>query len=347
MPLQLSRAICGKITRMKFGCVVCLAIVLLFIAHASAQQLLPGEREAVVAGIPGVIDAGTKWQLIWADFKTADGIVGTPDGGVIFAQEQTDTIRKLDVNDKEFVYLTDTHGGGSVSMDAQGRVYAVQRTCTDSARPFYQSCPELPMISILAPDRKLLANSFSDGKTLGRLNDLIADGKGGAYFTVGGAYHVSANGAVTTVADPNSIRSNGIMLSPDGLTLYVTNNTSVVAFDVRPDSSTSNRRDFATLNGDNGGDGMAIDGAGRLYVTANKGIHVFSADGKYLGMIPTPRRPISLAFSGPGKKTLYVPMMGAVGPNGKEWTTPEGVRNTAMTIYKIAMVAEGFKGRPK
>jgi len=203
------------------------------------------------------------------------------------------------------------------------------------------------MISILAPDRKLLANSFSDGKTLGRLNDLIADGKGGAYFTVGGAYHVSANGAVTTVADPTSIRSNGIMLSPDGLTLYVTNNTSVVAFDVRPDSSTSNRRDFATLNGDNGGDGMAIDGAGRLYVTANKGIHVLSADGKYLGMIPTPRRPISLAFSGPGKKTLYVPMMGAVGPNGKEWTTPEGVRNTAMTIYKIAMVAEGFKGRPK
>src|SRR5437773_8488540 len=280
MPLQLSRAICGKITRMKFECVVCPAVVLLFIAHASAQQLLPGEREAVVAGIPGVIDAGTKWQLIWADFKTADGIVGTPDGGVIFAQEQSDTIRKLDVTDKEYIYLTDTHGGGSVSMDAQGRVYAVQRACTDSARPFYRSCQELPMISILAPERKLLANSFSDGKPLGRLNDLIADGKGGAYFTVGGAYHVSANGPVTTVADPNSIRSNGIMLSPDGLTLYVTNNTSVVAFDVRPDSSAINRRDFATLNGDNGGHGMAVDASGRYYVAANNGIRVHSSDGQ-------------------------------------------------------------------
>jgi gluconolactonase len=310
-------------------------------------QLLPGEREAVVTAIPGVIDGGTKWQLIWADFKTADGIVGTPDGGVIFAQEQSDTIRKLDINDKEFVYLTDTHGAGSVSMDPQGRVYAVQRTCTDSARPFYQSCPELTMISVLAPERRMLANSFIDGKPLGRLNDLVADGKGGAYFTVGGAYYVSPSGVVRTVAEPDSIRSNGIMLSPDGLTLYVTNNTSVVAFDVRPDSSTTNRRDFATLNGDNGGDGMAVDGAGRLYVTANKGIHVLSADGKYLGMIPSPRRPISLAFSGPNKKTLYVPMMGAIGPNGKEWTTPEGVRNTAMTIYKIVMVAEGFKGRPK
>jgi gluconolactonase len=310
-------------------------------------QLLPGERAAVVSAIPGVIDGGTKWQLIWADFKTADGIVGTPDGGVIFAQEQSDTIRKLDVNDKEYVYLTDTHGAGSVSMDPQGRVYAVQRTCTDSARPFYQSCPELPMISVLAPERRMLANSFSDGKPLGRLNDLVADGKGGAYFTVGGVYYVSPSGVVRTVAEPDSIRSNGIILSPDGLTLYVTNNTSVVAFDVRPDGSTTNRRDLAQLNGDNGGDGMAVDSNGRLYVTASKGIHVLAADGKYLGLIPTPRRPITLAFSGPNKRTLYVPMMGAIGPNGKEWATPEGVRNTAMTIYKISMVAEGFKGRPK
>jgi len=318
-----------------------------FILVFALVQLLPGEREAVVTAIPGVIDGGTKWQLIWADFKTADGIVGTPDGGVIFAQEQSDTIRKLDINDKEFVYLTDTHGAGSVSMDPQGRVYAVQRTCTDSARPFYQSCPELPMISVLAPERRMLANSFSDGKPLGRLNDLVADGKGGAYFSVGGVYYVGPSGVVRTVAEPDSIRSNGIMLSPDGLTLYVTNNTSVVAFDVRPDGSTTNRRDFAQLNGDNGGDGMAVDSNGRLYVTASKGIHVFASDGKYLGLIPTPRRPITLAFSGANKKVLYVPMMGAIGPNGKEWATPEGVRNTAMTIYKISMVAEGFKGRPK
>jgi hypothetical protein len=26
---------------------------------------------------------------------------------------------------------------------------------------------------------------------------------------------------------------------------------------------------------------------------------------------------------------------------------PAGVRNTAMTIYRIAMVSEGYKGRPK
>ena len=324
---------------------LCLS-VLAIRPHAGFAQLLPGEREAVIKPIPGIVTAGVKWELIWAGFETADGIVGTPDGGVIFAQEQTDTIQKINAAGRRFVFATDTHGAGAVSMDAQGRIFAVMRTCTDPGKPFSASCPELTMVSQIAPERKVLANSFANGEPFGRLNDLIADGKGGAYFTVGGAYHVSAEGVVTKVEDQN-IRSNGIMLSRDGRTLYVTNDTVVLAFDVRADGSTANRRDFGSLQGDNGGDGMAIDSEGRLYVTGNMGVHVFSVQGQHLGMIPTPRRPITLAFSGPDKKTLYVPMMGAVGPDGKAWETPMGVRNTAMTIYRIPMVAEGYKGRPK
>jgi gluconolactonase len=137
------------------------------------------------------------------------------------------------------------------------------------------------------------------------------------------------------------------MLSPDQKTFYVTNNTSVLAFDVKADGSTSNRRDFGTLDGDDGGDGMAVDSDGRLYVPAAKGVHVLSPRGEHLGLIPTPRRPITLAFSGPDKKTLFVPQMGAIGPDGKAWTTPELIRNTAMTIYTLPMESQGFKGRPK
>jgi gluconolactonase len=317
------------------------------LARSGAGELLPGEREAVVPAIPGVVADGAKWELVWADFVTADGIVGTPDGGVVFAQEQTDSIKKLDRDGREYTVITDAHGPGAVSLDAMGRLYAVQRTCTEPLNPDLGGCNELTMVSILAPEHKLLANSFPDGRPLGRLNDLIADGKGGAYFTSGGAYYVNAEGVVSTVAEKDSIRSNGIMLSPDGRTLYVTNNTEVVAFNVASDGSTSNRRVFGALDGDNGGDGMAIDGEGRLYVTAATGVHVLSPSGQHLGMIPTPRRAITLAFSGPDKKTLYVPQMGAVGPDGKLWTTPEGIRNTAMTIYRLPMLAQGYKGRPK
>jgi gluconolactonase len=311
-----------------------------------SAQLLPGERETQITAIPGVIGADAKWQLIWADFETADGIVGTPDGGVVFAQEQTDTIRKLTPDGVEQTLVPATRGAGSVSLDASGRLFAVERTCTEPLNASLAGCNEPPMISILWPERRVLAASFPDGKPFGRLNDLIADGKGGAYFTVGGAYYMNPEGVVSTVEDQN-IRSNGIMLSPDGRTLYVTNNTNVLAFDVRADGSTGNRRDFGALNGDDGGDGMAVDSEGRLYVTGNAGVHVLSPRGEHLGMIPTPRRAITIAFSGRDKKTLYAPQMGAVGPDGKAWTTPEGIRNTAMTIYTLPMIAEGYKSRPK
>jgi gluconolactonase len=330
---------------MKFLRIVGVLFCLSAIGTAAAQRL-PGEREVRVEGIPGVVEAGAEWQLVWADFVTADGIVGTSDGGVVFAQEQTDRIVKLDAAGREHTYVANTRGAGAVSLDTQGRLFAAQRTCTEPLNTFLPGCDELTNISILSPTPKLLANSFADGATLGRVNDVMADGQGGAYFTAGGAYHVDANGRVTTVEDQD-LRSNGIMLSRDGRTLYVTNQTVVIAFDVAPDGATGNRRDFATLDGDGGGDGMAIDAQGRLYVTGNAGVHVISEEGRYLGLIPTPRRPITLAFAGRDKRTLYVPQMGAVGPDGKAWSTPEGIRNTAMTIYTLDMTAAGFAGRPK
>ena len=257
----------------------CVVASVLLTHGALAQTLLPGEREANVAAIPGVVAAGTKWQLIWADFETADGINGTPDGGVIFAQEQTDTIRKLDASGKEYTLIAQTRGAGSISLDAQGRLYGVERTCTEPLNTYLPGCNELPRIVQYLPEQRTIATSFANGAPLGRLNDLIADGKGGAYFTAGGAYYVSPAGVVSTVADQD-IRSNGIMLSPDGKTLYVTNNTVVLAFDVKADGSTANRRDFGGLDGDDGGDGMAVDSEGRLYVTGAKGVHVLVAEGR-------------------------------------------------------------------
>jgi gluconolactonase len=136
------------------------------------------------------------------------------------------------------------------------------------------------------------------------------------------------------------------MLSPDEKTLYVTNGGVILAFEIQSDGTVNNRRDYAKLEGGNG-DGMAVDADGRLYVTTAPGVQVFGSDGKYLGTIPTPRNPISVAFSGPEKKTLYVVGSGALGPDGREFTTPQGVRNNAKTIYKISMVAQGYRGRPK
>jgi gluconolactonase len=196
----------------------------------------------------------------------------------------------------------------------------------------------------------VLASAFADGRPLGRLNDIQADGHGGAWFTQRGLYHVAADGTVSTVAAGDGLFTNGLALSPDGKTLYVTNRQTIVAFDVDANGNASNRRDFVKLTNEEkgfGGDGLAVDGAGRLYVTGDAGIHVIEPSGKELGVIPVPRRAITLAFAGPQRNTLYVGAMGGVDPDGKEWATPQGVRNDAMTIYKVAMLATGPKNRPK
>jgi gluconolactonase len=307
----------------------------------NAQDRLP--REVTITAIPGIIAAGTKWQQAWQGTNNADGVVGTPDGGLLFAQEQPSTVRKLDSNDQESVYVRDTHGAGSLAIDAQARLLAVQRTCTDPGRG-NAPCAEPTAIAVIYPEaqRKIIADSF-EGKSLGRLNDLVVDKRGTVYFTVGPAYYVPTDGRVRSLGE--NIRSNGIMLSPDEKVLYVTNGGVILAFDIQSDGSVTNRRDFAKLEGGSG-DGMAVDAAGRLYVTSAPGVQVFGADGKHLGTIPTPRNPISVTFSGLDRKTLYIVGSGASGADGKEFTTPAGVRNNAKTIY-ISMLAEGYKGRPK
>jgi gluconolactonase len=137
-----------------------------------------------------------------------------------------------------------------------------------------------------------------------------------------------------------NITPNGIILSADEKRLYVTNGTTLAAFDVQPDGSLTNQREFATLDGGGNGDGLAIDASGRIYVTSNPGVQVISAEGKYLGIIPTPRPVISVAFGGKDKKTLYVLARGAKDARGVE------VANAAQ-VYSIRMVAQGYRGRAK
>jgi sugar lactone lactonase YvrE len=75
----------------------------------------------------------------------------------------------------------------------------------------------------------------------------------------------------------------------------VTNGPTLAAFDVQAMAALANQREFAKLEGGGNGDGSTIDSAGRIYVTTNPGVQVIGADGRYLGIIPTPRPVISVA----------------------------------------------------
>lgn len=288
-----------------------------------------GPRAYTSTEIPGVIAAGQQWTFLWQEAgNNGDGIVGIDDGGLLVAQNDNSRVVKLDADGKPSVVYSDTHTGGSLSMSSKGALFIVARGLGTG-------------IVQLAPRRAVLADRYQ-GDALdcigGNPNDLTADSKGGAYFTMGGVYYASPDGVVTRYGE--SVTPNGIILSADEKTLYVTNGPALAAFDVRPDGSLANQREFARLEGGGNGDGSTIDAAGRIYVTTNPGVQVISPEGKYLGIIPTPRAVISVAFGGRDKKTLFVLARGARDANGNE------VANAAQ-VYAIQAIAQGYKGRAK
>jgi gluconolactonase len=308
-------------------------------------------KEVIITAIPGIIGAGATWKLVWQGDSNADGLVGFKEG-LLFAQEQTNHVNLLDKNDKFSVFLSTGHGPGAVTIGPKGTIIVNERTCTDpgghmGGKP--ADCTEPTGVAALTPERKVLANSYM-GMGLGRVNDLIADKKGGVYFTTitgSGVFYIKPGGEVISIGE--KIRSNGINLSPDEKTLYVTNGPVIMAYDVQPDGSIKNQREFGKLEAGGNGDGMAIDSEGRIYDTdtAHGIIQILSPEGKPIGAIPAPRTAISVAFSGPGKKTLYAACLGSLDATGQEIRTPDGVRNNAMTVYKIQMLSQGFKGRAK
>jgi gluconolactonase len=190
---------------------------------------------------------------------------------------------------------------------------------------------------------KVLADKY-DGRPIDGPNDVVTDAKGGFYFTdpqftmepekfqPGRAvYYVSPEGKIIRLTEPNEFAMpNGILLSPDGKTLYINNcyddeswypvksekDNFVWAYDVNADGSVSNGRKFAKLHltgnvldrkgRSSGADGMAIDKAGNLYVATFYGVQIFDNKGRFIGMINLPSFPVSLCFGEADMKTLYI-----------------------------------------
>lgn len=315
----------------------------LFAAPALAQAPPPVAAETTATAIPGVIAAGTKVEVIKSGFTGTEGPIGMPDGSFLFTETQANRITKIDKDNNITTFLENTNGSNGLAFDSKGRLISVQTT------------PGKAMIGVIYPkgQEATLSDNF-DGKPYGRPNDLVVDKKGGVYFSEPGpnatpgqpavapplspaVYYVPPGGKSLRIAEGIG-RPNGIQLSPDEKTLYVNDTAGeyLLAFDIKPDGTVGNRRNFAkypTVNKtpagafNSGADGLAIDNEGRVYCVSIGGVHVFNPKGELLGTIPLSLQGQNLAFAGADKKTLYIVGRGAA--------------------FKVRMLTAGFSGRAK
>jgi gluconolactonase len=285
---------------------------------AAAQ---PPAADTVAPGIAGVVAAGAKVHVIKDGLNGSEGTIALPDGSVIFSETAANRTLKIDKDDNVSTFLENTNGSNGMFFDKAGRLFVTQV-------PFGSGG-----IAIIHPPaaKKTLVSNY-EGKPFGRANDLTVNSKGGVYFTDSANAAPMPQGgpplpAAVYYLPPDATRPiqllhdvafpNGLVLSRDEKTLYLnnTNGEYMLAFDVQPDGSLTNRRNFAKYDGVapnaqgvpvSGADGLTIDSQGRLYAACATGVQVFNQQGQHLGTIPMPRPPQNLSFAGADKKTLYV-----------------------------------------
>ncbi len=281
----------------------------------------------VAVAIPGVVAAGTPISVIKEGFQGTEGPITLPDGSLLFTEPAANRISKIDKDNNVSTFLENTNGSNALAFDAKGRLISVQTTAGQMR------------VGVLYPKGSEATLAELDV----RPNDLVVDKKGGVYFTAPTAtppqvLYAPAGGKAMKVGEGID-NPNGIQLSRDEKTLYVNNTRGehMVAFDVQPDGTLTNKRNFAQYQGvtksdtgvTSGADGIAVDNDGRVYAAINStgGVQVFSPQGQYLGTIPTSLGAQNIAFAGPDKKTLYIVGRGAA--------------------FKVQMLAQGFRGRAK
>ncbi|MFN7054017.1 SMP-30/gluconolactonase/LRE family protein [Hyphomonas sp.] len=193
----------------------------------------------------------------------------------------------------------------------------------------------------LASKEKTFLATDHDGKKFSSPNDLVLAADGSVYFTdppyglaglnasphkeadFNGVYRWHPGGRVDLIDDSLTM-PNGIILSPDGWTLYVAVSdpeaAQLFAYDLDAEGNPTGRRMLADLTpmvaeGYPGlPDGMAMDTAGRVYLAGPGGVSVFMPDGTPVLRIDTGTAAANCTFGDDGR-TLYItsgPWLGRV-----------------------------------
>jgi len=297
---------------------------------------------------------------IASGFGFTEGPLWHPDGYLLFNDIPKAHSWRVTPGQTPELLREDTGGANGQTFDIEGRIVLCEggRRSDGGARRIARIEHDGAVVTLV--DRW-------EGKRLNAPNDVICASDGSLYFTnpevrvpadqrdigYSNVLKYGPDGSVTEVCGHMSL-PNGLALSPDERTLYVTNtrpDPKVYAYTLDADGRGGDERIFyempiATEDEEaqtRVPDGIKIDLKGRLYASGPGGIWVWDPDGMLLGVIKTPEWPGNLNWGGLDHQTMYITSRTSV--ISIRMTTPGVALTGAASAGRSTWLSGGSRGR--
>jgi gluconolactonase len=256
----------------------------------------------------GILAPGAKVEKVSGEFEFTEGPAVDAQGNLFFTDQPNDRIMKLGLDGKLETFLKPAGRSNGMYFDRDGNLIA----CADEKNELWSISPN-GKTTVLLKDYK--------GKLLNGPNDVWVRPDNGLFFTdplykrpywhrgegeQGGehVYFLSADRKTLTRVADDLKQPNGIIGTPDGKILYVSDIASrkTYSYAVHADGHLSQKKLFCEI----GSDGMTIDHRGNVYLTG-KGVSVVDAKGKTVEHIDIPEPwTANVAFAGADRSTLFI-----------------------------------------
>ncbi len=230
-----------------------------------------------------IVEKGAKLQKLGSGFVFTEGPAADTAGNVYFTDQPKDRIWKWTTDGKLAIFMEPCGRSNGMCFDAKGQLIA----CADEHNQLWTISPE-GKSTVLLKDYQ--------GKLLNGPNDVWIHPRGEMYITdpyykrdywkrgpmeqaVQGVYRLSADRATFTLMCSDLQQPNGIIGTPDGSALYVSDIQAGITYSytIEADGALTHKKQFCAM----GSDGMTIDDQGNVYLT-NHGVTAFAPSGAKL-----------------------------------------------------------------
>ena len=253
---------------------------------------------------------GAKLTKLADGFTFTEGPAADAEGNIYFTDQPNDRIMIWSKDGKLSTFMQPCGRSNGLCFDNQGKLIA----CADENNQLWS-------IDVKTREHTVLVKDYQ-GKLLNGPNDVWVRPDGGLYFTdpmyprdywkrsknkqieIEGVYYLSPDRKTLKRVVEDFTRPNGIIGTPDGKTLYVSDidGQKTWSFRINPDGSLSDKKFLCAM----GSDGMTIDDAGNVYLT-NHGFTAFDPTGKQVAHVDVPQKWTgNICFAGKGSHTLFI-----------------------------------------